>query len=1580
MERRQTWWQEHVERFTKLVPAPKKSIIVAALVLMLGVGCSDDPIVGPLRDANRPPLAAVDPSPMEVTQGDTISADLHGWFSDPDGDRLRYSVSWSNPRAISSWIRNNTLHVEGREAGFAQVLVRAMDPRAQSAQLEFPVEVLVANHPPRAVGTIEDHRLTQGARTVISFESLFTDADGDVLDFLATSSAPNIVQAQVRGELLILAAERIGESIIELRALDHRSESAVIGFRVVVDDGNRAPVATAELADQVIGHEDSTRVLLSTYFRDPNRDSLTYSATALDSAVVEARIARDTLHLIPASLGETTVQVRARDPKSASLVQAFRVVVVDLNLPPRITRELAAPEMQPGDSAVLVLPDHFRDPDGDTIRYSASSANPGIASVFVRGDALHLRAYAGGETVVRVRASSLDHDAVTDFTVRVGLPNGSPFTIGEFRPRRMMRGDTAALAMEPFFRDPDQDPLLYSVTASDTAVLRASFVADTLRLVALSDGSVDLTVSVEDPTGLRASRSASLTVGPANRPPVARQDEVFLTAVRADRWLEVELPLFVRDPDGDSLSYEVFTSDREAIRGTVDEEILYVTPWNVGDATLRLVATDPFGASAVVMFQAAAIAPPVVNFDLTRVHAKEGDRAIVTVHLAGIPDEGVMDAPMTDTMRLSFSIEPEAMEDLKIEEAEPGDWRLANPGHELMVSPRQIRDSIIIEIRDDTDIEHPQEALKVSLEAADSIPPYVLGPRTEMDLVIDEGVCDRSPPVNQALTAATDRRGESAGRCDLMTQLRLDDIEILVLFGRLPQPTYTGFRERDFIGLENVRLFVAGFIRFPDFPWESDIFEPMKSLGSINFASSNMTGDTIPAGAFRHLQDLWQIEFHGADSLRLHPDVFDDVPDLEHLSLSEVAWDPENPPITPDHLEPLGKLLRLDLPYIEELGDTRFLNESPFEHLRNLRILRLDDSHLDSLPAGIFKGLRSLTRLFLNGNNITELPVNELNLPELWDLNIAENQLESLPTGMFEAMPNLIQLNAGENRITSLPRRFFEGARRFEAMNLGGQLDDMGEEIEDDIPLTVTIERVDGKEAQSSGPADIMIKIREGAPINIPFTFIAAPERDLPPPATVYRGRVQSGPLRVETTSEAGLHLGIFQRAFQARAADFPGLSVRVRESLSLFTETEVSLPLPIRDVAPRYLAPHMETIPSVEIHLPDYMIPSNEEFGDLTYRATSDSDIVRLEVAGNSTDAATLKVYGLDEGEATVEVQALRPVPNSRDTAKLTQTFDVAFDTPPAGWENEFNIDLRVFGDTDESGRELLQAAVDKWHTVITGDVHDVRAPPPHEWSQWCWFQEEGHIGFFDDLTIFAAVEPFDGPLGTLGFANICGWRNEDEAPHEWLPVIGFFVLDADDVGTVLDTPRRVFDVVFHELAHVIGFNITTWENPFTLYDLQTGEMLAEQDSLIIDPAGFTVGVGNQPYFVGYNAYREYLELHPEENRSRVTAKGVPLQSFGAAGNINSHWQESDFANELMTPFYNPAVANPISRMTLALFDDLGYEVNYDAAEPYRLPDDLLAGARAEPDHLIDLTHDSGPPGRLVRLPDGRIVQVWDR
>ena len=243
--------------------------------------------------------------------------------------------------------------------------------------------------------------------------------------------------------------------------------------------------------------------------------------------------------------------------------------------------------------------------------------------------------------------------------------------------------------------------------------------------------------------------------------------------------------------------------------------------------------------------------------------------------------------------------------------------------------------------------------------------------------------------------------------------------------------------------------------------------------------------------------------------------------------------------------------------------------------------------------------------------------------------------------------------------------------------------------------------------------------------------------------------------------------------------------------------------------------------------------------------------------------------------------------------------------DTQPAQ-EPPFKIDVRFLGGLSGTQQDAFYVAARRWSDIITGDLPSVMV--------------NGET--VDDVVIEAKGIPIDGTSGILGQAGPDWVR-----PVSRLPVWGSMAFDIADLA-VMEGDGSLVRVIMHEMAHVLGFG-TIWSD-----------------------LGLLQGKGTlNPVFVGANAMREYATL---KNESAPSA--VPVANTGGPGTRDSHWREAIFVSELMTGWLGAGI-NPISRLTIGSFEDCGYQVNYDVADPYTLPNALMPA-------LVGLTVPHGDHG----------------
>ena len=245
------------------------------------------------------------------------------------------------------------------------------------------------------------------------------------------------------------------------------------------------------------------------------------------------------------------------------------------------------------------------------------------------------------------------------------------------------------------------------------------------------------------------------------------------------------------------------------------------------------------------------------------------------------------------------------------------------------------------------------------------------------------------------------------------------------------------------------------------------------------------------------------------------------------------------------------------------------------------------------------------------------------------------------------------------------------------------------------------------------------------------------------------------------------------------------------------------------------------------------------------------------------------------------------------------------------------------------------VQAAIARWESAIRGDLGHEEIPRGFFSPTFCGgFGDVANGTWTDDVIIMVNIASIDGRGKILGQAAPCGIS--DNA----LTVVGTLTLDADDLQPLVGT-ETLTDIIFHEMGHILGFGTLWSAGPIALV---TGEGTTD------------------PRFTGAAAMAEWRALGGMGT--------VPLENTGGSGTADAHWREATFRTEVMTGFVSAVgTPNPLSRLTIAAMADLGYAVDYGAAEAYTLPSGpALRTVPTEP-----LGWDVIDPNPIVMLmPDG--------
>ncbi len=296
-----------------------------------------------------------------------------------------------------------------------------------------------------------------------------------------------------------------------------------------------------------------------------------------------------------------------------------------------------------------------------------------------------------------------------------------------------------------------------------------------------------------------------------------------------------------------------------------------------------------------------------------------------------------------------------------------------------------------------------------------------------------------------------------------------------------------------------------------------------------------------------------------------------------------------------------------------------------------------------------------------------------------------------------------------------------------------------------------------------------------------------------------------------------------------------------------------------------------------------------------LTCQLDLDDDATYDMSISDCTSASLRTATFTDVGTNTVTLM----VSNGSSSATATTTVTVG-----AASTDVFDITLRLHPPFSPADALRVDAAATRWENVITAGLPAQATTV----GAGTFFASVPALNTtVDDVFIDVTVEAIDGPGGAVALGG--GGRFRPDGTAVW----GAVAIDTADLATLLANPPAFLDTVTHEMGHVL-----LGGSAFTLLRDDT--------------------IPSDPRFIG------------------AAANGI-YQELGGTGTIpmngGSHWSETAFGTELMTPSFTIGVPSQLSAMTAAALADMNYGVDLAGAEPYSLPGPVPPALRAGPTAL---------------------------
>tara|TARA_Y100001980_G_scaffold45816_1_gene27160 strand:- start:12696 stop:21623 length:8928 start_codon:yes stop_codon:yes gene_type:complete len=286
-------------------------------------------------DVNEAPVVAnAIGNQMQQEGFGSLQVSYAGVFTDGDGDVLTIGVLSSETGVVTATIIEGEL-IEFTEVGLgtSTITLTADDERGGVVETEFSFTVTeIPNTPPVVANEMADDAADEGFGTIqISYEDVFTDADGDELTISVLSSETTVVTAAViEGTLIEITEVGLGSSVITLTADDNRGGVVSTDFIFTVTEvPNNAPVVANAIPDDT--QEEGFRAVQISYadvFTDADGDVLSITVESSKTGVVTASIIEgDLIEITEVGVGSSIITVTAKDANGGSVSDEFTFTV-----------------------------------------------------------------------------------------------------------------------------------------------------------------------------------------------------------------------------------------------------------------------------------------------------------------------------------------------------------------------------------------------------------------------------------------------------------------------------------------------------------------------------------------------------------------------------------------------------------------------------------------------------------------------------------------------------------------------------------------------------------------------------------------------------------------------------------------------------------------------------------------------------------------------------------------------------------------------------------------------------------------------------------------------------------------------------------------------------------------------------------------------------------------------------------------------------------------------------------------------------------------------------------------------------
>ncbi len=237
----------------------------------------------------NPPFVAKEINKIEKNKGfETHKINLNEIFKDIEGQELNFDVVNPDKSVVDADIEDNIVTFHEKGTGIASITLKADDGTEGEATQD--VKFIVSepgNMPPRVENELQDISLISDfKKKEIDISNVFTDLDKDDLNYLATSTRPDVASVLIAGNTLTIKENGKGIADISLKAFDGKGGEVSTQLQVKIKSENEnAPVIDDKINNKTLtAGFNTTEVDISGVFKDFDGDTMNYEIITVNES------------------------------------------------------------------------------------------------------------------------------------------------------------------------------------------------------------------------------------------------------------------------------------------------------------------------------------------------------------------------------------------------------------------------------------------------------------------------------------------------------------------------------------------------------------------------------------------------------------------------------------------------------------------------------------------------------------------------------------------------------------------------------------------------------------------------------------------------------------------------------------------------------------------------------------------------------------------------------------------------------------------------------------------------------------------------------------------------------------------------------------------------------------------------------------------------------------------------------------------------------------------------------------------------------------------------------------------------